>query len=205
MARIAQSRAPAEPVSPGQKQRYQRMLRTAARLASERDYEHVQMHEVAGAAGVAIATLYRYFPSKAHLFTAVMRWQVERFAGSASDQHRHDRATAVADLLIAMNREMLRYPQLSLAMIYANNQTQAQASAEGEQSFNDIRFQELVFNVAGIETPTEEDMRGIRLIVHCWYGVLTSALNGRISVDEAEADIRGACQLLIDWSRHAEP
>ena len=33
--------------------------------------------ELAKAAGVAIATLYRYFPSKAHLFTAVMRWQVE--------------------------------------------------------------------------------------------------------------------------------
>ena len=38
------------------------------------------MHDVAKDAGVAIATLYRYFPSKTHLFTALMGAQVERLA-----------------------------------------------------------------------------------------------------------------------------
>lgn len=201
MPRIAESRLPAEPSSADQKDRYQRMLLAAARLGAEHDYERVQMHDVAKSAGVAIATLYRYFPSKAHLFTAVMRWQVDRFE-SVYPVRRvvEDPAVAIADLLVLMSREMVRRPRLSLAMIQANNQNQAQTSALGEQAVNDIRFQELVLATAGIDAPTAEDERRIRLVVHCWYGVLTSALHSRLDMEEAEADIRASCRLLIAGS-----
>ena len=198
MPRIAEGRTGAEPSSADQKDRYQRVLRAAARLGATHDYERVQMHDVAKTAGVAIATLYRYFPSKAHLFTAVMRWQVERFEPRAAPPAGRDPAAAVADLLVGMTRELVRHPRLSLTMLQANNQTQAQASAAGEESHNDVAFQEIVFATAGIVEADDEGDRRVRLVVHCWYGVLTSVLNGRIDMVVAEEDIRAACRLLLE-------
>lgn len=198
MPRIAEARAPAEPSSDEQRERYQRMLAAAARLGAQHDYERVQMHDVAKTAGVAIATLYRYFPSKAHLFSAVMRWQVQRYDLSHRGEVPEVRPTAVAELLIGMTHEMARRPRLSLAMMQANNSTQAQASEVGEESPNDLQFQELVLERAGLVDPSEEDLRRFRLVVHCWYGVLTSVLNGRIAMDLAEGDIHASCHLLLN-------
>lgn len=203
MPRIAEDREPARPSSAEQHERYERMLVAAARLGARSDYERVQMHHVAKASGVAIATLYRYFPSKAHLFTAVMRSQVEQSAPSPLAGAHADRAGAIAELLNTMTQQMVRHPRLSLAMIQANNQTQAQAAAAGEQTINDVEFQKLVLGTAGIESPTAEDDRRVRLIVHCWYGVLTSVLNGRIPMAEAEDDVRVACRLLINEAESA--
>lgn len=196
MPRIAENRTPAEPVSANQRERYRRMLQAAARLGADRGYDHVQMHEVAQDAGVAIATLYRYFPSKAHLFAGVNRWQLERYPEVAPAEA-DDRAGTVAELLVDMSREMARRPRLSLATIHANNQIQAQASAVGEETHNDVAFRTMVLATAGIGDPDEEDHRRVRLLVHCWYGMLTSLLNGRMELDQAEVDIRVACQLLI--------
>jgi AcrR family transcriptional regulator len=78
VARLSDTRPPAAPSSEGQKQRYQRILEVAVELGSRHDFEHVQMQDVAAEAEVAIATLYRYFPSKVHLFVAVMKSRVDR-------------------------------------------------------------------------------------------------------------------------------
>ena len=85
MARIASARLSAEPSSPEQHDRRQRILRAAARIGAEKSLERVQMHEVAKAAGVAIGTLYRYFPSKVHLFTGVMAAQVDRLRDQVTE------------------------------------------------------------------------------------------------------------------------
>ena len=76
MPRIAEARPPAEPSSPDQKERYRRILEPRLRHGAAKGLERMQMHDVAKDAGVAIATLYRYFPSKTHLFTALMGAQV---------------------------------------------------------------------------------------------------------------------------------
>jgi AcrR family transcriptional regulator len=47
----------------------------ALRDLATRDYESIQMREIAERAGIALATLYRYFPSKEYLFAvALERW-----------------------------------------------------------------------------------------------------------------------------------
>lgn len=86
MPRIAEDRAGAEPTSPRQRARRQSILKVAADIAASTGLERVQMHEVAKSAGVAIATLYRYFPSKTHLFTALMADQIEGFAARVPDR-----------------------------------------------------------------------------------------------------------------------
>lgn len=67
MARIAEPRPAAEPSSAVQQQRRDAILQAAAALAAQKPADQVQMNEVARAAGVALGTLYRYFPSKTHL------------------------------------------------------------------------------------------------------------------------------------------
>ncbi len=78
MPRIAKAREGAEPTSDVQRERQVRILTAAARLGSEHELARVQMAEVAKDAGVAIGTLYRYFPSKTHLFVALLLSQLER-------------------------------------------------------------------------------------------------------------------------------
>ena len=198
MPRVGEMRAPAEPSSAGQKARYRRILRAASRLGAQEELERVQMQDVAREADVAIATLYRYFPSKVHLFAAVMRSRVLRLrdeaVGPAAGQ---DAVGAVADLLIRIGREMLDQPQLSLSMIRANNLAQKVPGSGSDQI--DATFEELVMCTAGIdEDPTPDDHRRARLLILCWFGVLMAVLKGRHDPATGEADTRRACELLLD-------
>lgn len=64
--------AAAPGLSPRQLARRQRVLDVALALLDERDYDRIQVREVAESASVALATLYHYFPSKEHLFGEVL-------------------------------------------------------------------------------------------------------------------------------------
>src|SRR5579884_840509 len=67
---------PASPLRERQEERRRRILRTAVQLAARGGFDAVQMREVAELSGVALGTLYRYFPSKVHLLVAAMQDQL---------------------------------------------------------------------------------------------------------------------------------
>ncbi|WP_067461407.1 TetR/AcrR family transcriptional regulator [Actinomadura macra] len=196
MARIASARLSAEPSSPEQHDRRRRILRAAARIGGEKSLERVQMHEVAKAAGVAIGTLYRYFPSKIHLFTAVMAAQVDRFEeGITRPAPGTPPEEAVADLLVRASQQLLAQPVLAASMLHASNA--ANGATVADTGRIDGTFREIVLRTVGIEVPTAQDVTLVRLLMQCWYGVLQSSLNGRASMADVESDIRLACNLLL--------
>ena len=194
MPRVAESRPPAQPSSPGQKDRYRRILHAAALHGEAHGFDRIQMLDVAKDAGVAIATLYRYFPSKTILFTALLHSQVERLDRVAVEvQPGQPVPDAVAEVLLAASRRLLQRPRLAQAMLQSNNATVA-----GEPSMAVTgAFADLILRVAGVGEPAEHDLRLVRLIEQTWYGVLISALNGHITPEESEQDTVLACRLLL--------
>lgn len=197
MPRIAETRQPAEPTSAEQKDRRQRILRAAGKLGAEHGLDRMQMNDVAKEAGVAIATLYRYFPSKTDLFVGVLHSQIQRLSGSptARDPHRGTRADSVAEVLIAAGRRLLERPQLATAMLQANNAAQLQGGREYTEA--NAAFHRVLLDALGVDDPGEEDFRMVRIIEQTWYGVLISVLNDVITIDQADDDIRLAARLLL--------
>lgn len=194
MARIAEPRAAAEPISADQKERYASILRAAARLGSEHGHERMQMNDVAKEAGVAIATLYRYFPSKNDLFLALLRSQVDTFT-AATERMDLPPSEAAAKTLIEASNRLLQRPLLATAMLQANNYAQLISGREGSDVTN--AFHVVLFRALGVDEPTANDQRMVRLLEQAWYGVLISVLNSVITPDECADDLRLVCELLL--------
>jgi AcrR family transcriptional regulator len=58
-------------------ERERRILKAAKRLFARKGYAGVAMEEVAARAGLAVGTLYNYFPSKLALLLAILRRETE--------------------------------------------------------------------------------------------------------------------------------
>lgn len=198
MARVAEARSPAEPSTPRQKARVHAILRAAARQGSESGIDGVQMAEVADEAGVALATLYRYFPSKAALFAGVMRQRADRMRLELAPGSSSDRIEAVADALVRVGTELADHPQLARAMIASSH---ALIVADPRSDVT-AAFKRLLHAAAGIEEPTEAEEQVLRIVEQTWYGMFVSALNGAVSLDQLEVDTRLAVRLLLSHVWH---
>lgn len=200
MVEVSPVRPAAMPSTRRQHEQYKRMLDAAEELAMTRELDHVQMHDVAKHANVAIGTLYRYFPTKRHLFVSALVRESERLvsrlpAGSDEEQIPADR---VADALVRALRGLTRRRMLAIAMIRSSNSASLAEVPDLMQI--EKRFHELISEVAGLSDPTDEDEAVIRLLVHQWFGCIQVCLNGGITVAQAEADLRRAARLLMrDW------
>jgi AcrR family transcriptional regulator len=94
--------------TPSQHARRARILDAATELLQEREYERIQIREVAERADVALATLYRYFPSKEQLYAHVLlRWS-ESFDPSGGAR-RNGPADDRARLRTALRRVVRAY------------------------------------------------------------------------------------------------
>ncbi|MER6108352.1 TetR family transcriptional regulator [Streptomyces hirsutus] len=194
--RTTRTRVPARPTSAKQHQRYARILRAAARLGAEHGLERMQMHDVARESGVAIATLYRYFPSKAHLFAAVMHAQVRRLdADTPPPEPGTGPVDAVTGLLTGASRQLFEQPLLALAMMQSHNVVHT--GAGGPARSTDEILTDLVLRTAGVTDPSEQDRRVVRILAQAWYGLLTTVLYERSSAEAAQDGIGLACRLLL--------
>ena len=197
MPRLAEARDAAEPNSAEQHARYGRIVDAAAHLGAMKELERVRMQEVAELAGVAIGTLYRYFPSKTHLFVAVMVDQIDRMGIHLSrrSQSSTSPVDVVYDALLQATRALVRTPLLANAMI--QSAASSNAATIPDVAKIDQHFDGLLLAAAGITEPTVRDATVVRLVVALWFGLVQSALNGRISIPEVESDLRVACDLLL--------
>ncbi|EHB50455.1 regulatory protein TetR [Mycolicibacterium rhodesiae JS60] len=187
--RISEPRAPARPATDDQENRRGAILSAAARLGSAKEIDRIQAQEIAADAGVALRTLYRYYPSKHHVFAAVLDEQVSRFrppppSGDAADD--------IANLMVAACRNLLRHKHLAHAMITSTQFVRAQADAP-----DDPTLRELILKIAGVDNPTDEQLRRSRLVQQAAFGILTWTVGGALRPEDALADVDVACRLLV--------
>ena len=130
-ARSAAVSPAARATTPSQRARRQAVLAAAIQLAREGGYDAVQMREVAERAGVALGTLYRYFPSKVHLLATALGDQLEARDRTVAKRRRPadpgDRVLLMFDLLLHdLKADRLLSEALVRAMMFAD----ASVSAE---------------------------------------------------------------------------
>jgi AcrR family transcriptional regulator len=190
MARIAKPRPPALPSTDDQQARRAAILKAAARLGRARPIDRIAAQEIAAEAGVALRTLYRYYPSKYHVFAAVLTARIAEPAVAVRPPA--DPATAVADLMSDACRNMLRYSHLAHAMITSTQAVRARSGATGDHAVRD-----LILATAGVVDPSADQVRVARLVEQVTFGVLTWTVGGELDTEQAVADVRLACHSLI--------
>jgi AcrR family transcriptional regulator len=187
--------------SPAQRERRSRMLDSAIRLATDGGYDAVQMREVADGAGVALGTLYRYFPSKVHLLVAALANQFEAAEAITASRpitgaNAHER---VMKILGRTTVALQKQPQLTEALVRSFMFADASVLEEIERVGNSLTRM-IARAIAGSpdhNQATIEEAAITRVIADVWLSTLVSWANGRSAADEVEKSMDVAVSLLL--------
>jgi AcrR family transcriptional regulator len=195
---MAQPMTPATPSSPAQRERYERVLTTASAVLSAGGEEALQMKDLARRAGVSLATLYRYFPSRDHVLLAI---SLSRYQAAArkvlSEVPRGDSVRErVASHLLREFRAQQRDPRLTTAL----TRVLAEASRGYSQVIEAMAqvHQQVLQHVAasGPGPFTERQRRLLPIIVDNFGSASRRWQAGVYSAAEARFQIRVGCRLL---------
>ncbi|MFI6499282.1 TetR family transcriptional regulator [Nonomuraea typhae] len=189
------------PAGPGvrtrsQHQRRKRIVQAAAALASRGGVEAMQMRTVAERAGVALGTLYRYFPSKMDLVVAVVGEEIDLLESSI-DRRPPSAATPAGravDVLMRATRGLMREPELADALI------RSLIMAEVETPFGD-RMTGLLLRVSAtgltLDSATEEQLALAGSLSSVWVHELLEMLRGRRTYEQIQRRIEIAAARLV--------
>ncbi|QEU94673.1 TetR family transcriptional regulator [Streptomyces kanamyceticus] len=198
MTAEAKTGSPATPpLTERQEARRRRILHASAQLASRGGFDAVQMREVAEAAGVALGTLYRYFPSKVHLLVATMQDQLQHMHTTIRKRPPAGETPAerVAETLMRAFRALQREPHLADAMVRAL--TFADRSVSPEVDTVSRLTTAIILDAMGLsEPPTAQQLSAVRVIEHTWHSALITWLSGRASIAQVKIDIETVCRLI---------
>lgn len=201
MPRLNVERPAARPTNAGGRQRYRNIIRVARTLTIDHGEDAVQMQELAKQAGVALNTLYRYFPSKSHLYTAILEDELKTLDVRTNSSEEpfslddDDAAERVLGLISTASNSLLSRPNLAKAMINATMASQASSGIAVAQS--DKLLETAVLKVLGIVEPVATDHRMIYAIMLSWTAALSAVLNDRLRRSEFEEVLRLSITQLI--------
>jgi AcrR family transcriptional regulator len=184
--------------SRSQHQRRKRIVQAAAALASRGGIEAMQMRTVSERAGVALGTLYRYFPSKMDLVVAVVSEEILLLEGSI--ERRPPRADAAperaVEVLMRATRGLMREPELAEALI------RSLLLSDVKTDFGE-RMSELLLRTASgpPEDIAADDPRRLvaRALSGIWTMEMIEMLRGNATAEEIQSRLEiTANRLLID-------
>lgn len=189
-----------ETMSASQLEKRQRALESVIRLVKERGLDGVNMKSVSTDSGVALATLYRFFNSKEHLFAAaIVEWQqplVRRTSRSASsDTSLHSDAHRVFSYMRRGTRAFQQDQNL-LGLLIATTTSRDPFASE----------QLIVLranNMAGLRARivhAEEARAALiaEILEGCWLDVLVTWHTGRMTHAQGIDLLRAEVELLLE-------
>jgi TetR/AcrR family transcriptional regulator, cholesterol catabolism regulator len=178
--------------------RRERLLQVAEAILAHGGEERLQMKQLAERAGVAVATVYRYFPSKDHLLAGIAverhRRNLERLAEGRFDGD--GPGGRAAGLLIREFRSVQRNPEMATALQRIANAPQRSASEHVEEIHR--LFERMVIAAVGQngkQDVTAEQWAVLPIVVGTVNNAVTLWLVGSLSVEQARERLRIAARL----------
>lgn len=195
---LGSARSPGAGLRPAQRARYMRIIASAEGLASEGGYDAVQMRAVADRSGVALGTVYRYFPSKNHLLVVALVLEFETAAEAVAtaeipgDSAGERLMGVLRWVMPRVSENPLRYDALIRAAMFADASSAPELDRLGEV------LTLLFAKASGIDIVTEEVLNAVRIIADVWMSALVAWVAGRQSVDDVLAHMDTAVTLVFD-------
>lgn len=176
----------AMPSAPRQRLRYSRMLEAAGSFA-RKGLDSVDLAEVAAKADVPLGTVYRYFPTPTHLMLALYRHQLGELQAAGRATAARFRGRALGGLVMEIFHMRVMQPAveqcLSRGVYLPDRDTTAllrEIDALGEK---------VVASACG-------DAIVARVLLLTVTGLVQSVRNRRLSLFEAEEDLKKTCARL---------
>ncbi|ALJ21197.1 TetR/AcrR family transcriptional regulator [Microbacterium sp. No. 7] len=192
--RTTGSAIPATPSTPAQRERWRRIVDETLGLLREGGKDAVQMKELSVRSGVALATLYRYFPSKQHLLLGVLlhnyRLSQEKFRKQPPLQGT-PRERVATYLLRAFNYDM-RHPEFNAAI----QSVYFEATSGAAQIVEEISTAQLRTILAAVGPLSDAQMQVLPAVLALARAAGAQWVVGTLSQSEVRFQILSACRLL---------
>ena len=187
----------ATPVTPAQRERYDRVVDTATEALSAGGQDAVQMKDLAQRAGVSLATLYRYFPSKEYVLLAVSlaRYQAAARKVFAEVPRGNTVRERVTSHLMREFRTQQREQRLTAALTQALTGT-TRTYSELIEAVEHLHLQILRHVAAAGGPVTEQQQKVLAVVLDIFSGATRRWLAGTYSAAEAKFHIETGCELL---------
>jgi len=170
------------------------ILDSAVAIASDGGYDAVKMRAVADDAGIAVGTLYRYFPSKPHVLVAVLARAFERLGAERDWALTADSPQVrLGQLNARLYEEWRTKPALAEAVTRAF--AFASASAEVDHAAAVIEHL-LGVAIAGGE-PTPRQHRLASVLVDIWLASLIAWVRHDISAEDIAVRLDRSIGLMV--------
>ncbi|HEY8479378.1 MAG TPA: TetR family transcriptional regulator [Spirillospora sp.] len=184
--------------SRSQHQRRKRIVQAAAALASRGGIEAMQMRTVSERAGVALGTLYRYFPSKMDLVVAVVSEELDLLEASIERRppRSGDPPQRAVEVLMRATRGLMREPELAEALI------RSLLLSDVKTDFGERMTGMLLLAAYGrpADVPAGDPRRLVaRALAGIWTMEMIEMLRGNATAEEVQARLEiAAARLLVD-------
>lgn len=181
-------------LSKDQQARRERLIDSARELALEGGYPAVTMHDVADRAGVARATVYRYFATKDHLLTEVAATWAHRVTDDvdalAVGDTPQERLTALLERIVYV---AAAEPTLTSAIIQAV--TSDDSSVDDARTVLFLFLRDRLSTAIGDPVPERDDVEIV--LGHILLAALISLASLRQPAEEVAAMVRTAGRLVL--------